>query len=45
MRTRLGAWLKGQLASFKIPKRFQLDHEALPRTTSGKVQKFRLRDR
>ena len=41
----LGAWLKGQLASFKIPKRFQPGYEPLPRTTSGKVQKFRLRDR
>jgi fatty-acyl-CoA synthase len=41
----LGVWLRDQLASFKIPKRFQLGHEPLPRTASGKVQKYRLRDR
>jgi fatty-acyl-CoA synthase len=41
----LGVWLRDQLASFKIPKRFQFSHEPLPRTASGKVQKYRLRDR
>jgi fatty-acyl-CoA synthase len=36
--------LKQELAGFKIPKYFDLRHEPLPRTTSGKVQKFVLRD-
>jgi fatty-acyl-CoA synthase len=35
--------LKQELAGFKIPKHFELRHEPLPRTTSGKVQKFILR--
>lgn len=41
----LADWLKPRLASFKIPKRFEIGHESLPRTTSGKVQKFVLRER
>jgi fatty-acyl-CoA synthase len=40
----LRAVLKKQLAGFKIPKHFVLRHEPLPRTTSGKVQKFILRE-
>jgi fatty-acyl-CoA synthase len=34
--------LKAQLANFKVPKHYELRTEPLPRTTSGKVQKFLL---
>jgi malonyl-CoA/methylmalonyl-CoA synthetase len=37
----LVAWLKGQLAGFKVPRTF-LYVEALPRNALGKVQKHRL---
>lgn len=40
----LKAALKQQLANFKLPKQFEIRREPLPRTTSGKVQKFLLRD-
>ena len=39
----LRAFLRERLATFKVPRRFDLRHEPLPRTTSGKVQKFLLR--
>lgn len=37
-------FLKGKLARYKKPRQFEFVDE-LPRTASGKVQKFRLRDR
>ena len=40
----LKAYLATELASYKVPKRFLMREEALPRTTSGKVQKFKLKD-
>jgi fatty-acyl-CoA synthase len=36
--------LQAKLANYKLPRRIDLRSEALPRTTSGKVQKTRLRD-
>jgi fatty-acyl-CoA synthase len=39
----LAAWLKAELASYKVPRQFTIGHDPLPRTTSGKVQKFILR--
>lgn len=36
-------WLHDQLATFKIPRQYVFRSELLPRTTSGKVQKFALR--
>jgi len=33
-----------ELAMYKSPKRFTIRHEPLPRTTSGKVQKFVVRE-
>lgn len=36
-------YLKEQLANYKIPKRFTFTHDPLPRTTSGKVQKFKVK--
>ena len=39
----LVAFCRGQLASFKIP-RYTVLLEAFPMTSSGKVQKFKLRD-
>jgi fatty-acyl-CoA synthase len=36
--------LRAELATFKVPRQYELRHEPLPRTTSGKVQKFRLKD-
>jgi fatty-acyl-CoA synthase len=39
----LAAWLKEELASYKVPKQFKIGYDPLPRTTSGKVQKFLLR--
>jgi fatty-acyl-CoA synthase len=40
----LVAHLREELATFKVPRVYELRHDPLPRTTSGKVQKFRLRD-
>ena len=37
-------YLGPELAKYKIPKRFTIRHEPLPRTTSGKVQKFVVRE-
>lgn len=42
--TELVPWLRGQLASYKVPREYIFRAELLPRTTSGKVQKFLLRD-
>ena len=39
----LVAFCRGQLASFKIP-RYTVVLEAFPMTSSGKVQKFKLRE-
>lgn len=39
----LNAWCKDHLASFKVPKNFVF--EDLPKTSTGKVQKFVLRER
>lgn len=39
----LEAFLEGKLARYKKPRQFEFVEE-LPRTSSGKVQKFRLRD-
>jgi fatty-acyl-CoA synthase len=38
-------YLREQLANYKIPKRFTFTGAPLPRTTSGKVQKFRVKER
>lgn len=35
-------YLRGTLAGFKVPRRYRLTTQPLPRTTSGKVQKHRL---
>ncbi|MEV6626316.1 AMP-binding protein [Amycolatopsis sp. NPDC051106] len=40
----LTRFLKGELAGFKVPRRFAFTRAPLPRTTSGKVQKFLVRD-
>ena len=40
----LVAWLRERVAHFKVPRRYTIEPIALPRTTSGKVQKFRLSD-
>lgn len=40
----LRAACKERLASFKVPKHFVVRAEPLPRTTSGKVQKYLLRE-
>ncbi|HEY3471713.1 MAG TPA: AMP-binding protein [Amycolatopsis sp.] len=37
-------YLKAELATFKIPRRFTFTRTPLPRTTSGKVRKFLVRD-
>jgi len=37
-------YLGAELAKYKIPKRFTFRQEPLPRTTSGKVQKFVVRE-
>lgn len=37
-------WLGDQLATFKLPRYYVFRAEPLPRTTSGKVQKFLLRE-
>ncbi|MEE3098274.1 MAG: AMP-binding protein, partial [Pseudomonadota bacterium] len=41
----LEAHCRAHLAGFKVPKRFILEREALPRTPTGKVQKFLLVER
>jgi len=38
-------YLKEQLANYKVPRRFTFTADPLPRTTSGKVQKFRVKER
>ncbi|GAA3827640.1 class I adenylate-forming enzyme family protein [Amycolatopsis tucumanensis] len=40
----LTRYLKSELATYKIPRRFTFTGTSLPRTTSGKVQKFRVRN-
>src|SRR2546422_70480 len=40
----LTAFLRERMATFKVPKLYELRTEPLPRTTSGKVQKFLLRE-
>jgi fatty-acyl-CoA synthase len=42
--TELRDYLGTELAKYKIPKRWTLRQEPLPRTTSGKVQKFVVRE-
>jgi fatty-acyl-CoA synthase len=37
-------WLRPQLATFKLPRHYVVRTDPLPRTTSGKVQKFVLRE-
>lgn len=37
-------YLKEQLASYKVPRRYTFGTDPLPRTTSGKVQKFRVKE-
>lgn len=39
----LAAWCKGHLARFKVPKKFVFGE--LPKTATGKIQKFELRER
>ena len=39
----LEAWCREHLASFKVPRRFVF--EELPKTSTGKIQKFALRER
>lgn len=41
----LSGYLKEQLATYKIPKKFTFGYDPLPRTTSGKVQKFLVKER
>jgi long-chain acyl-CoA synthetase len=37
------AWLKQKLANFKVPKEIHF-HDALPRESTGKIFKRKLRD-
>ena len=39
------ATIKSQLATYKVPRAISVWTEALPRTASGKVRKFAVRDR
>jgi long-chain acyl-CoA synthetase len=41
----LAAWCRNALAHYKVPTRWHLTHEPLPRTATGKLVKTRLRDR
>ncbi len=41
----LGAWCRRQLAHFKVPTRWLITAEPLPRTASGKLVKHELRQR
>jgi fatty-acyl-CoA synthase len=36
--------LRDELATYKMPRRYVFGNDPLPRTTSGKVQKFRIRE-
>ena len=40
----VASFLGEQLAKYKLPRRYVISAEPLPRTTSGKVQKFRMRE-
>ena len=40
----LTEYLREELATYKIPRELYFSSSPLPRTTSGKVQKFKLRD-
>ena len=40
--TELEAHARGELANYKVPRRWVIRTEALPRTASGKLQKFQL---
>jgi benzoate-CoA ligase family protein len=39
----LRAWLRGRAAGYKVPRQIEIVRE-LPRTATGKIQRFRLRD-
>ena len=39
----LQTWVKGRIAPYKYPRAIQF-LDALPRTATGKVQRFRLRE-
>ena len=39
----LNSWCRDHLAGFKVPKRFVF--ESIPRTSTGKIQKFVLREK
>jgi fatty-acyl-CoA synthase len=41
----LSGYLKNHLANYKIPRTFTVTYDPLPRTTSGKVQKFKVKER
>jgi acyl-CoA synthetase (AMP-forming)/AMP-acid ligase II len=41
----LGAWCRQSLAHYKVPTRWVVTHEALPRTPSGKIVKREVRER
>jgi benzoate-CoA ligase len=38
----LRSWVRGRVAGFKVPRQIEILPE-LPRTASGKIQRFRLR--
>jgi fatty-acyl-CoA synthase len=40
----LKAYLKEHLANYKIPRQYTFGRDPLPRTTSGKVQKFKVKE-
>ena len=40
----LGAWLEGRLARFKMPRRFEIGDQSLPKTGTGKIMKRALRE-
>lgn len=40
----LVAYLRDELATYKVPRKYVLGTDPLPRTTSGKVQKFKIRE-
>ena len=39
----LNSWCRDHLASFKVPRKFVF--ESIPRTSTGKIQKFILREK
>ncbi|WP_199433794.1 class I adenylate-forming enzyme family protein [Qaidamihabitans albus] len=41
----LVGYLRENLANYKIPRKYSFTRDPLPRTTSGKVQKFKVRER